>query len=40
MEHGATLEMLYLALVVLLPLIPAYILFKALPTKGEVKGPF
>jgi hypothetical protein len=39
MEQSARIAMIFLALVVILPLIPAYILFKFLPSTGKVSGP-
>jgi hypothetical protein len=38
--NEAGLSILVLAVVVLLPLIPAYVLFKYLPSTGSASGPF
>jgi hypothetical protein len=39
MEESAKVAMLFLALSVVLPLLPAFILFKFLPSTGDVSGP-
>lgn len=39
MEQSARLTMMFLALAVVLPMVPAYGLFKFLPSTGDVSGP-
>jgi hypothetical protein len=39
MELSAKVAMMFMALAVVLPLLPAFILFKFLPSTGDVSGP-
>jgi hypothetical protein len=36
----ASVELIFITALVILPLIPAVVLFKVLPSTGEVSGPF
>ena len=38
--NEATTELLFITALVILPLIPAVVLFRTLPSKGQVSGPF
>jgi hypothetical protein len=40
MEQSAKLAMIFMAMAVLIPLVPAFILFKMLPATGSLSGPW